>query len=392
MSPVLAALALHRDVKTFIVGTFPYDHPLMPPDPVAQGIADGRLKLELRTDTLAIDVHHEVAAIGGVASGFTVDAGVGASAPEAVELSWVAADDPGLTVRGRTDRLMATIHLPSVDLTLGRQPISFGSGLVFTPFDLVAPFVPTTIDQEYKPGVDAARVDVFAGTAGRFTAVAAYAGSWDLDGTVLAAHGQVTVGVTDLRVLVAEVHADEVGGLGVTTAIGPVGAHLDATITGPDGGGDPFVRAVAGADGRPTAKSTVAAELYVQTLGAAAPRDYLLEALDPRFVRGELWLLGRYYAAVTGAYELTPLVTPSVALIANLADPSVLVAPSVQWSVGDESLVAVGATIGAGRRPDPVDPADLVGLPPAEALGAYGVRSEFGTYPVSAFLQMKAYF
>ena len=41
-------LAVHGDMKTFIVGIVPYEHDvLMPPDPSGQGLADARLKLEL---------------------------------------------------------------------------------------------------------------------------------------------------------------------------------------------------------------------------------------------------------------------------------------------------------------------------------------------------------
>lgn len=367
------ALELHGDVKSFTVATFPYEHPLMPPDPLGQGIVDGRAKLELRTRWVDADLHHETWAISGTASAFTTSTGVARQAPEAVDLSWSAVDVDGFSLQGRVDRAVATVHVPHVDVALGRQPISFGAGLFFTPFDLVNPFVPTTIDQEYKPGVDAARVDAFAGTATRLTVAAAYAGDWDLDGVVLAAHGQTTVGVTDLRVLLAEVQGDEVAGLGLTTSVGLVGLHTDATFTSPPEA-DPFVRAVVGATWRPTTKLTLAGEGYVQSNGAASPEDALTVALDPHWARGEQWALGRWYAAVSAGYELTPLVSPSLAVITNLTDPSVLLSGSLAWSVGDEATVGIGAVVGLGERPE------------------LALASEFGTYPASVFANLKAYF
>lgn len=367
------ALALHGDLKSFTVATFPPESVFLPPDPLAQGVADARAKLELRTRHLDADVHHEVYALVGSATTFTTSTGVARTAPEAVALSWEAVDADGFTLAGRTDRLAATLHLPHVDVTLGRQPVTFGAGLFFTPFDLVAPFAPTAIDQEYKPGVDAVRVDAFAGTSGRVSAVAAYDGDWSLEGAVLALHGQGTVGVTDVRGLVAEVHEDEVFGAGLTTAAGAVGLHGDATVTLPPGD-DPFVRAVVGAVGRPAPRLTLVGEAAVQTLGAAEPSEYLLVALDPRFARGELWALGRWYVAASVSYELTPLVVPTLAVIVNVADPSVLLAPAVQWSVADEAVAGAGAVVGLGERP-----------------GA-ALESEFGTYPVSAFTRLSAYF
>lgn len=368
-----AWLALHGVCKTFVVGVFPYESPLFP-DPIGEGAADGRLEAEVRTDRLDVDVHEELTATAGSSVAFGVATGVARGAPEAVDLSFEAADGPGFSVTGRTDRLVATLHLGPVDVALGRQAITFGGSLLFQPMDLVAPFTPTAIDQEFKPGVDAARVDAYAGTSFRATVVAAYGGSWDLPGALLAAYAQGTVGVTDLRAFAGEIHAGEVGGLGFTTAVGPVGLHGDATVTAPDGG-DPFVRAAAGGEVRPTGTLTLAAEGYVQTNGARDPAEYLAVASDPHWIRGEQWALGRYYLAATASWEATPLVTPSLAVIANVGDPSALLVPAVAWSVADEATLSAGADLGIGARPDGTEP-----------------RSELGTWPATAYVRMAAYF
>ena len=52
-------------------------------------------------------------------------------------------------------RLYIKGSIGPVDLQIGRQPISFGNGFVFSPLDLVQPFSFATIDNEYKPGIDA---------------------------------------------------------------------------------------------------------------------------------------------------------------------------------------------------------------------------------------------
>ena len=54
----------------------------------------------------------------------------------------------------RFDRLSAGFTNANLALRFGRQAISWGNGLVFTPMDIVNPFDPTQVDTEYKPGDD----------------------------------------------------------------------------------------------------------------------------------------------------------------------------------------------------------------------------------------------
>ena len=155
-SPLKASL--HGDVKTFFTATVPYEHLFMPEDPSGQGVFDARLKLEAAWgENLRLQVHQTATAITGSSAQVSVtNTGVGLTAPEVVDLSWVATDED-LVFRGRIDRLSLAWSTPGFDLTVGRQPITFGKTLFFTPLDLVNPFQPATIDQEYKPGVDAVR-------------------------------------------------------------------------------------------------------------------------------------------------------------------------------------------------------------------------------------------
>lgn len=367
---------VHGDVKSFFFGIFPYDSPLMPPDPVAAGLLDGRLKLQAKWGPLTLTVHHELTVTGGGQSTLSVgpSTGVSTNVPEAVKLSWTGVDADTMVLKGRTDRLMLAGHFGPVSVTLGRQPISFGHGTMFTPLDLVGPFNPAVVDQEYKPGYDAVRVDGFWGMGGQVTAVAAYAGDWSLDGSVGVLYGQDTVGVTDIGLFAGDILGDPVFGATVASSIGPVGVHSDAAFTVSSADGN-FFRGVVGADWRPTGNTTLSGEFYVQTLGASDPSGYLTFATNDRFARGELWLLGRYYAGVALSQQITPLITGTAAVIANLGDPSMLLVPTIDWSVAENADLGAGAFLGVGKRPD--------GLT---------LNSEFGLYPVTAFVEVKTYF
>jgi len=387
-------VTLHGDLKSFFTATIPYDSPLLPDDPTGQGVADLRLKLRVQpTEDLRFDVHHATTALTASATGALggTSTGVGLQAPEIVDLSWVATD-ADLTLRGRVDRLSARYTAGPLTLTAGRQPVSFGAGMAFTPLDLVNPFTPAVIDQEYKPGVDAVRVDAYQGMS-QLTVVAAYAGDLDLDGTVLAAYGQTTAGVTDLGLFLGSIQGDLVAGTSVVSSIGAIGVHSDLAVTVPtDDTTDPFFRGVVGSLWRPAADTTLTGELYLQTLGAADPADYLDTAQDPRFARGELWLFGRAYAALTASQQITPLIAGSAALITNIEDGSAFVAPSLSWNASDNTVVAAGGFVGLGKRP--TESVSTITLPDGGTLAVDlpVLASEFGTYPAVAFLQMRTYF
>ncbi len=430
-------LTVHGNLKTFVLGGKPHqwfefsdgaetllgslgvdpDEALdaygLAADPFAEGVASGRLQVGVSYGAFRLDLHWAGSAASSApstgAAGFGT--GVGLTAPELVPLSWSPDTGSGVTLRHRIDRLVLSAKLPHLDVALGRQAVSFGVGRFFTPLDLVSPFGPATIDTEWKPGVDALRLDAYAGMATKVTAAAAWAGkpvfgddARDegrpvLDDLVLAAFAQTTVGVTDLGVFAGDVRSEAVFGLNAVSALGPVGVHAEASLTLPNVD-DPFVRAVAGADWRPGDQTTLTGEVYAQSFGATKPEDYL-DALDsPRVKRGELWEAGQLYAAVAVAQEITPLVSGNVAVISNVRDPSALLSVAIAWNVADNADVALGAYAGLGAAPDPIaldfalDP--NTGAPslaaPTDAALSDAVNSEFGLYPAMGFVQAKAYF
>jgi hypothetical protein len=404
-------------LKTFTVGSYPYEHLLLPDDPTVFGALVGRLILRFEAlDMISAEVHPLVigstGGFGGGSAGGITNLGVGQARPEAIDLSLDPIGGATGTVNALIDRAFVRVRIPHFDLTIGRQPISFGTGFFFTPMDLVAPFSPATIDREYKPGVDAIRGDLFLGTATRFTALVSYAGSWDLDGIVAAAHARTTVVGVDLGAFAARAYGDQVFGLEMAGDALGLGLRAEATATFPaeidaydlddgalllpQGGPKPFLRAVVGADLRFDTVS-IFGELYVQTLGELDPEKYLARFADERFARGELWLAGRYYGAVSASWQINPLLTTSVSGFVNFGDASIMISPALSWSVSDEVDVNIGAQLSQGSRPKEVTEADLFrpdGSPksPPEVQALFVPQSEFGLYPYVGFAQLRIAF
>jgi hypothetical protein len=386
-------LRVSGHLKSFSLAVFPYDHPLLPTAPVGQTVLDARAQARLTAGRVTAEVAHAVTPTLGGGGGLVIaDTGVAPTAPELVPLGWEAspADGGSLSAVGRTDRLLVKVAGRGFDLTVGRQPVSFGAGAFFTPLDLVNPFTPTTIDTEYKPGVDAVRLDAYQGVGAQLTVVASWAGApitardrdpVGLDDLSAAAVGRAPIGPADVTILLGAIHGDLVAGAGVDGSVGPVRVYGDAAVTVPTTEERPFVRAVVGASHQASERVFLAGEVYVQTLGTSDPEALLPTLQGPRYARGELWLAGVAYAGLAASVEITPLLRGSVGAFVNLGDPSALLAPSLVWSVADDAEVLAGAFAGVGARP--ASPA----LPPG-----FGIRSEFGLYPVVAFTSLRVWF
>lgn len=379
-------LELDADVKSFSVVTFPYAHPLLYPstDPQGLGALDLRFKLEGSIgDHLRLKIHPKLTAVSDATDTLGQATRLGAlPQPEAVRLShaWPEATSAPERLWVGVDRLLLQIEVDHLKLTLGRQAISFGTTFFFSPTDLVSPFSATTLDREYKAGVDALRADLYFGETTTITLAAAYAGAWNASGLLFVGHAGTTLGGFDLGLFFGVLHEDLVAGLDAQGDLQGIGLRAEATLTRPAGGGDLFYRVVLGAEHTFAGDLRLSAELYAQSLGARRSEDYLAFALSDRVRRGEVWTLGRLYAAVALSWQAHPLLQVNFFGVANLEDPSLLLGPALTYAISDEVSLDLGLYLGAGARP-------------AETLDGQSLDlgSEFGPIPATAFLTLRAY-
>ena len=75
------------------------------------------------------------------------------AAPFRVEpLVWRMKESDKGAWRHEIDRANAQIHLRRAEVTIGRQAIGWGRGVMFTSIDLFAPFSPLEVDREWQIG------------------------------------------------------------------------------------------------------------------------------------------------------------------------------------------------------------------------------------------------
>ena len=300
----------------------------------------------------------------------------------------------GVELMHNLDRYYVQVPLGPLDLTVGRQAITWGSAWFWSPTDRFSPFSPMDVDPDVKRGVDAVRAQVYFGRHTSLDLVAAFERHPDADREWWVNGGmrfRTHLLETDLALSAARFQQSAEGdwmlGAEFSGQLGKVGFRGEACVNYLDGAGSWDVEAVLGWDYHFPIGLTLAGELFFNGYGTDDTDEYIEYFFDPadplnpepakgeRLRRGEAFNIGRYYAAITADQEIHPLLHLTFSAIGNLGDPSVLMTAGLQWSVRQDVRVTAGAMVPVGESPD--------GLL---------LASEYGVYPIVGYGVVKVSF
>jgi hypothetical protein len=275
-----------------------------------------------------------------------------------MDLTHVISEDSDSVVAHRLDRLYVDITSTSAVARIGRQAVSWGNGLIYTPMDFFNPFDPSAVDKEYKTGDDMLYGQYLRHNGDDAQAVWVF--RRDLNGEVssdvdsIAAKYHGFVGEREYDLLISEHFDDYVFGIGGITNLGGAVWRGDITLTDTEtdnvfslvtslsyswvswgsnisGIVEYFYNGFGIADGN-----------YSPTVLADNPD------LVERIARGELFTLGRNYVAASAMVEVTPLwlLTPNVFI--NVSDGSMLMqlVSSYDFRQDWRILAALGLPVG----------------------------------------------
>jgi hypothetical protein len=297
------------------------------------------------------------------------------------QLVWRVNESAKGAWRHEIDRANAQVHLQRANLTLGRQAIGWGRGVMFTSIDLFRPFSPLELDREWRSGVDAARADIKLTDRSSIDLVGAFGDT--LDRSAFAARARGYVGTVDVEVAGGRRGQDVFGGVTSSAAAGDAEVHGEAAAFRVPSGVDHDVvwKVVVGGSYRfPVGAGILAfAEYHYSGLGAEHPEQILALLTTPefveRFIRGDMQILSRHAIGVTGSYEASPEITYSGQWLHNPGDRSGVLAPAMTYTFGDAVSLLGSVYVPYGRPPEG---------------GVLG--SEYGAAPLSGLLQLRVYF
>jgi hypothetical protein len=281
---------------------------------------------------------------------------------EWLDLQWTIAGKEHVLWQHRFDRLSLNWRpTRALELSAGRQAVSWATTLLLSPADPFSPFSPADPFRLFRAGVDAVRVRAYPGPLSEIDLVLRPSKNDALgeEMTVLGRGLTVWKG-WEVSGWGGSLYGDITGAFGTTGAIGETAVRGEGVVRRIDG--DTVFQGTIGLDRR---FSVDGKDLYLvfeyQRNGLAAPdsQDYaeLLQS-DP-FRRGELQVFGRDETALQVSYQIHPLWNVGALWLWNLNDHSALLSPSFTYSAGNEISVSGGAFFGMGdddvttRRPLP---------------------------------------
>jgi len=283
---------------------------------------------------------------------------------QVVDLSWNLVQSPRWTVTHFVDRLYYQHSTNIVDLTIGRQRISWGTGRVWNPTDLFNPINPTSFSKIEKDGVDAFLAKF---VIGNFTDISlvfnakrefrdnnfGFRFRSNLEGYDFSFMG----GMFDERIVVGADFA---------------GSVLDAGLRGEgifstsrDNPQTNFVSMILGVDNQFTERLYALAEYHFNGRGKGSPSQYELQ----RLLQGGILNLGRHYVTAQASYLLHPLVATLLGTTRSLTDRSGFVSLNAVYSSSNETSLSLGGQYFYGSS-----------------------FTEYWYYPQSAYLKFDYYF
>ena len=281
--------------------------------------------------------------------------------------------------RHRLDRLnIGFSPADAVDFTVGRQAVSWGTTLFLTPADPFMPFSPSDPFRQFRGGVDAARMRLYPGPLSAVDLVVRVTDTPMGEEVTALGRGLTTWRNWELSAWAGTLYGDAAGAVGAAGGLGAWAVRLEAVVR--EIRGRVIGRGTIGLDRNLQVGGRdlfVVLEYQRDGLAASGPDGYLERLLKPEFLRGELQTLGRDEAVAQVGYQLHPLWNVSGLAMWNMTDGSVLVAPGVGYTAGDETTIAGGVYFGFG--------ADTV-------TAARPIPSEFGLSGQTGYLSISFFF
>ena len=313
-------------------------------------------------------------------------------------------DDPGegdyVALFQNLDRLYVAVRAPTFDVFVGRQAIAWGSAKAINPTDILAPFLYTEIDVEDRIGVDAARVRIPAGLLGEVDVgyVAGEGFKWEESATFV--RGKFYAGETDFALIGMAFRENALAGIDVTRAIGGAGTWCEAAYVWADAFDGrtaesedmDYLRLSVGADYSVTSGVYMYLEYHFNGAGTNEPNEYFINILSnpTAYAEGAVYFLGRHYLLPGASWQVSPLTSLFVQVLANLSDGSFLFAPYLEYNATDNLYLSLGGYVAVGENPEALI------LPFASNEGEDNVipilNSEFGAYPTQYYAFLRYYF
>lgn len=311
------------------------------------------------------------------------------SLPLAVErssvLTWKQRDSVDELAHLSVDVLALHWSSSSVDVSVGRQLVNLATTFYFVPNDFFAPFSAQTFFRTYRPGVDAARIDLrptnlslvsLLGVLG-YTEDPTTANGWEkepaTDRSSLLIDARRVIRDFEWSMLAGSVRDHTLFGGSFQGEVARwLGIRAEGHYALPEkDSGHGYLELSVGLEHRFANSLDIRLEQFYHGSGYRSVEEMNVAVASGQWGGG---YLGTQYTALGLGYEFSPLISGRMVAVLNWTDYSQLLAMSLNYSLADESELAVNISLPRGDGPEGM------------TLG-----SEFGISPFTAGLTFRHY-
>jgi hypothetical protein len=240
------------------------------------------------------------------------------------------------------NRLNMSATIGSIDFTVGRQPIAFGSAKSINPTDVLTPFAINTIDKEERTGVDAvtAKIPLIGLSTLEVGAIAGKDLLIDNDAFYL--RPKFNFYHFDLAMTVMKFNKKELIGLDIQHPIEDAGFWIESAFVNEDSvKNKDFIRSTVGLDYK--FQSTLYLCLEYHYNGISSKTVY-------PFQESFVYLKDKHYEIITASYEFTPLLVGTLQTFFNNSDYSTYSNIKFDYNLTDNIYLGVGSILGIGDK------------------------------------------
>ena len=326
---------------------------------------------------------------GGLGLGGNVLSQIGSVPWRIAPLNWqIVRDEDAFEWRHEIDRAQVTWQPPWGTVSLGRQAIGYGRGVLFSAVDVFSPFSPVEVDREWRRGVDAFRIEYRTTPLSSLEVTAVFGEGWD--DSALLGRFRGYVGEIDGEIIIGKRGRDAMFAATFSSVLGDAAVHGEAAVFNtpekqPEGGlfgkDDLVGKLVLGASYTFNIGNglTLLGEYHYSGFGVKNARDVIKRALDSnlveRYLRGDSQILGQHAVALQMMYPLNNTLTGTFMILGSPVDGSGLASPTLVWAASQNTTLTLSAFVPWGATPK------------------HGrLRSEYGSSPASIFGQVSIYF
>jgi len=308
--------------------------------------------------------------------------------------------DEAVTVRGNVfshrhelDRAYVAVHNTRGELTVGRQAVGLGRGILFGAVDIFAPFSPLEVDREWRRGIDAVHAEYYLSPTSSLSLIGAFGDTSNESAYLGRIRGYRRN--YDAELVFGRRARDYLYGLTVSAVVAGAELHCEVAAFDTPGtearegglfGDDRYVgKIVLGGSYTFDVGSDVGGGLYTlleyhfSGFGTQRIEQAAQRLLDPdyraRYLRGDSQITGQEALALQMSLDIDPERTAALLCIGSPNDGSGILSPSLTWNYADNVTLVATAYFPFGHE-----------LSPGAAV------SEYGGSPESFFVQIRTYY